>query len=366
MSPPRKPTLPEAPQHTFGSIAGHGLVKEYLNAAFQSDVLPHALLFHGPKGLGKYSMAHALAKRVNCADGAPDNCPCNVCRKISEGTFADIVTIDPKGAAGQITLTGWKPGKDDPENLQYYRFVDTRPLEGARKFLILRQAERMNIALANYILKLMEEPPSYLTLVLISHRRNDLLSTIRSRCAPVKFSPVTLDEIRPIVKALLPGATGAEVEAFARLGDGRPGQLLEAAADGASQNRANVARLMRLFQQYGFLGLFRVASELQQTSGSAKGGGAGQENMERILSLLYAWLRDAAVLKTASPEAATRLLVNSDVRPELEAFAKATSLESISRAAELLPEIQALSARQIDRNYLLEMLLMKMGRAMRG
>lgn len=366
MSPPRRPSLPEAPQHTFGSIAGHLLVKQYLDAAYQTDVLPHALLFHGPKGVGKYSMAHALAKRVNCAAGAPDDCGCNICRKISEGTFADIITVDPKGAAGQITLSGWKPGKDDPDGLQYYRFIDTRPLEGARKILILRQAERMNIALANYILKLMEEPPSYLTLILISHRRNDLLATIRSRCAPVKFSPLALEDMRPLVRQLLPDATGAELEAFARLGDGRPGQLKEAAADGASQSRASVARLMRIFQQHGFISLFRVASELQQAGGASKGAGAGQESMERILSLLYAWLRDAAVLKTASPETATNLLVNSDVRQELEVFASATSLESISRAAELLPQIQALSARQIDRSYLLEMLLMKMGRAMRG
>src|SRR5690606_21308096 len=109
---------------------------------------------------------------------------------------ADVLVVEPRGATGQITLNGWRPGKDDPDNLQYYRFIESRPLEGSRKVLILRHAERMNVAFANYILKLMEEPPSYLSLILISNRKNDLLVTIRSRCAPVKLSPLTLDEMR--------------------------------------------------------------------------------------------------------------------------------------------------------------------------
>lgn len=364
--PARKPALLEAPQHNFATVAGHELPKRYLQNAIEGDVLPHALLFHGPRGVGKYSTAHALAKRLNCRAGAPEGCECFVCRKISEGTFADILTVDPRGAAGLITLNGWKPGKDDPDNLQYYRFIDTRPLEGARKILIIRRADRMNIAMANYLLKLMEEPPSYLNLVLITERRSELLITIRSRCAPVKFSPVSLPELRPLAAtALGSSASEGEIDALARLAEGRPGVLVENADDGALKQRAETARLMGLFQQYGFLALFRVASEMQKNSGPGKASGLSQDANEKVFSQLLTWFRDAAVTKSAGPEVANKIIIHREVMQELQAFAGQATHEGLLKAAGCLPEYQPLGQRQMDKNYLLESLLLKLGKAMR-
>lgn len=362
MAPSTKHSLPPPAVRTFETITGQDLIKRYLAAAIEKDVLPHALLFHGPRGVGKLSMAYALTKQFNCPRTSAKDCPCNICRKITEGIFADVLLVEPRGAAGQITLNGWKPGKDDPDGLQYYRFIDTRPLEGARKVLIIRDAERMNIALANHILKLMEEPPSYLTLILLTQRRGDVLTTIRSRCAPVKFSPLPLAEMRQLARIVLgASASQEEVDALAHVADGRPGQLPDYVGDSATERRRHLALTLQQFQQYGFVALFRAASELQQDTG----GGRGGELSDRVLNMLTTWFRDAAIVKMASAQTADQLLVNREIKAELLAFAKSLPAESLSRAADLIPLFKPLSPRQMDPNYILESLLLKIGKTMR-
>jgi DNA polymerase III subunit delta' len=358
--------ITEPQRHTFDTIIGHEVIKRYLRAALRQSALPHAILLHGPRGLGKTSMAHALAKAANCSRGASDKCGCETCRKITDGVFADLLVVGPRGAAGQITLSGWRPGKDDPDDLQYYRFVDCRPIEGARKVLIIRQAERMNVSLGNCLLKLIEEPPSYLLIILLTHRPGDLLTTIRSRCAPVKFSPLGGEEIRVFAKMAAADAQDQNVEALAELSEGRPGHLLELLAETSTQTRAGIAQQMRFFQQYGFIGLFRAASELLKAAGGQTRGGPGAaENFEAVLNAMQAWLRDAAIAKAASGELADRLIANSDLKGEVHAYADSGSLDGIVAAADTVHAAYSFVPRQTDKNYVLETMLMQIGRAMR-
>lgn len=361
------PTKPGS--HTFESLIGHDLAKRYMVSAVEDRILPHALLLHGPRGVGKTSMAYALAKLVNAPAGSDPAWATDLHRKITEGVFPDLLLVEPKGAAGQITLSGWRPGKDDPDGLQYYRFIDSRPMEGPKKVLIIRQADRMNVALANYLLKLIEEPPSYLLIILLTHRRSEVLMTIRSRCAPVKLSPLSLSEMEEFgQRALKPAPTGADLQMLLRLSEGRPGLMLELAGVAGAKRRAETARLMRLFQQYGFVGLFRVASELQRAGGeaSAKGGAAGQESFVAALNALQGWIRDAEVLKVvSSPELAERFLVNADLRKELEVYAAQATLDGLAAAADRIREAYTYAHRQTDKSYVLEMLLLQIGRAMR-
>lgn len=353
-------------RHTFESILGHEVLKRYLLRAVEDEVLPHALLFHGPPGLGKTSTAYALAKRLNCLEGHAGPCECNLCRKISEGVFADLLVIEPRGAAGQITISGWKPGKDDPEGLQYYRFVDSRPLEGKKKVLIIRQAERMNVTVSNYLLKLIEEPPSYLLIVLVTHRMNELLGTIRSRCAPVKFSPLEDDEIRLYAAEAAKAAGGGDVSMLLHLCEGRPGVVLDLLGEARSGQREEIARVMTFFQQHGFIGVFRAASDLQKLAQAANAGGSGAgDGFELGLNLVQAWLRDACLAKCCSPETLKKTLVYAGLEEQVAAYSEKSDLEGLLTAADSLHQAYEYIPRQIDRNYVLEMMLFGVGRAMR-
>lgn len=352
------------PQHsTFASVAGHDPAKAYLASALDGDLLPHALLFHGPSGVGKLSTAYALIKRINCRDDSPAGCACDICRKISESKFADVLVVEPRGATGQITLSGWRPGKDDPDNLQYYRFLETRPLEGSRKVLILRHAERMNVALANYILKLMEEPPSYLSLILISNRKSDLLPTIRSRCAAVKFSPLTLEEMEAFSAAQGLNAEAPDVATAVRQSEGRPGLLAKKLGSSDEDDQKLLADAMLRFQQYGFLSIFRVASDLIEVG--EPGGSDAASRFELTLQSLTSWFRDALLVKMEA-DGDGRLLCFPAVQQSLKEFAGQLSKERLIGAADAIESYRTLARRQIDKNYALECLLMEIGRIVRG
>lgn len=352
-------------EHFFDSIVGHNEAKSYLTTALSQDVLPHAMLFYGPAGVGKLSMVYALAKYINCPNNGPVACPCNVCRKIREEIFADILLIEPSGAAGQITLNGWRPGKDDPDNLQYYRFLDARPLEGSRKILILRHAEKMNVALANYILKVMEEPPSYLTLILVSNRRTEIMPTIRSRCAPVNFSPLRENEMLKFAEAagIQAGISESALDGLIKKAEGRPGLLSNKIASDESGYGDNLSRIMGQFRNFGFLALFRTASDLLKANGA--GAKTVREEFDTAVSLLNDWFRDAAIVKSQG-ENGKKFMVNPNLYPQISNYCENLSIETILNSAGLVYKYQDFSRRQTDKNYVIESLLMEIGRAMRG
>jgi len=350
-------------EHGFASIMGHDVAKSYLVQASDTDVLPHALLFHGPGGVGKLSMAYALIKRINCRDNSPADCECNICRKISESKFADVLVIEPRGAAGQITLTGWRPGKDDPDNLQYYRFVETGPLEGSRKVLILRHADRMNVALSNYILKLMEEPPPYLSLILISDKKSDLLPTIRSRCAGVKFGPLPLEDMKKFVESRGLNPDSPDIATAVRLSDGRPGNFGEKVSAAAESDQLDLAAAMLSFRKYGFVSLFRVASDLIDLGD--EGGSDAASRFELTLQKLTSWFRDAIMVKL-NADAGGGLLAFPALRGQLAEFGDGLPADRLMAAAEAVSGYRPLARRQIDKNYALECLLMEIGRIVRG
>lgn len=350
----------EPRQHSFRSVVGHDLIKKYLSSAWQNNVLPHALLMMGPKGVGKLSLAYSLAKYANCASPDKQDCLCDVCRKIGAGIFADVLLVEPRGAAGQITLNGWREG-DDPDGLQYYRFVNSRPLEGEKKVLIIRQADRMNVPLANYLLKLIEEPPSYLLIVLVTHRPADLLVTIRSRCAPLRFSPLTLDEMNRFAAGAANDLKADERAALLRLSDGRPGLFLKLLDESGPQH-AVLAALMLQFQQQGFVSLFGAASDLCKLG---KGEGSSSEQFEQVLTRMEAWFRDVLISQFVDEKQAGAMLIHSTAEKEVRQFAAQAPVEGLTRAADEIRKMYSYGPRQGERNYVLELLLMQIGRAIR-
>lgn len=349
----------------MGSILGHDVLKTYLRNAHRTNVIPHALLFMGPAGIGKTSMAYALAKLLNCQAKGADGCQCDSCRKISDEVFADLLVVEPQGAAGQITLAGWKPGSEDAASgtPQYYRFVDTRPLEGQRKVLVMKQADRMNLALANYLLKLIEEPPSSLLIVLLTSRPSNLLPTIRSRCAPLRFCPLGSEIMRGLADRLAAGQPVAQRNMLVQFAQGCPGRMVQLAAEtGSGSPRHDVAQQMRLFQRYGFPALFGVASRLAKAGTSLKGGGSAQEGFEAVLNLLQLWLRDTLITKSCR-EAAEKLVVCSDLAAQLREYADGFSEEGLVEAADCVRRATEHIARMTDRNYVLEQMLYGIGRS---
>jgi DNA polymerase-3 subunit delta' len=205
---------------------------------------PHAILFAGPAGVGKTTLALDLARGLLCggASGAERPCgTCRACRMVASGNHPDLHRLAPGGPGGQIRIGR----RDDAEPGTVRRLtVDLAllPVEGGARVAILEQADRLNDDAQSALLKTLEEPPSGVTIILCADEEEQLLDTVRSRCARVRLGLVGPRDIEELLgeHGVADPPTAARL---ARLAGGRPGRALAyAAAPDAVVARGEIAR----------------------------------------------------------------------------------------------------------------------------
>ena len=166
----------------------------------------HAYLFHGPPGAGKRDIAVALAAAM-ISDGARD--PANAARRVRDNVHPDFTRVRPSGAAEMLVSD-----IEEPVVLGATR----TPFESRRRVFLLEQVDTMSDAVANKLLKTLEEPPDFVHLILVTDRASDVLPTIASRCQQVRFEAPTPAQLRDALARA--GAGPEQAEACARLGLG--------------------------------------------------------------------------------------------------------------------------------------------------
>lgn len=162
----------------------HPHARTVLNAALPPEGAPsHAYLFHGPAGAGKREAARAFAA-VLLADGAAD--PASARERVLSGAHPDLTWVTPSGAHELLV--------DDIQEPVVAAATRT-PFEARRRVFVIEQADTMNDIAANKMLKTLEEPASYVHLILLTDRPSEMLPTIASRCQAVRFDALPVEEI---------------------------------------------------------------------------------------------------------------------------------------------------------------------------
>lgn len=170
---------------SFKDISGHAKSIGILQHAMQQNRLAHAYLFHGMGGIGKRTLALTFAKALNCHEDSYDSCDaCISCIKADHKNHPDIETIEAEGQFIRI---------DAVKNLQ--ERMKFKPMEGKRRVAILVDADRLNNAAANALLKTLEEPSPGNILILVTDSPYQLPVTIISRCQQIRFSPLPQETI---------------------------------------------------------------------------------------------------------------------------------------------------------------------------
>jgi len=201
------------------------------------DTLPHALLFHGPQGVGKLELAETFAQLLLCEHADPARRPCSACegcRWMLAGSHPDLRRIEPEALAkappevegdeAPATPRG-KPSMEIKVDQvrELAAFLNVGSHRGRRRVALVHPAEDMTLSAANALLKGLEEPPAGAMFLLVSDRPARLLPTIRSRCVAV---PVPVPAREPALKWLKErGAAGGE--RWLRYAGGAPLRALE-------------------------------------------------------------------------------------------------------------------------------------------
>jgi DNA polymerase-3 subunit delta' len=213
-------------------------------AAMVSGSVPHAVLLVGPASSGKTTLALDFAAALMCVHPDRSQRPCRQCRGcrlVASGNHPDLHRLAPDGPGGQVRI-----GKaTDPELGTIRHLVgelSLLPVEGGARVAIVEQAHRTNEDAQNALLKMLEEPPAGVTIVLCADEEECLLPTVRSRCVRIRLGPVAGREIERWLGEL--GAADAPSAAqFARLAAGCPGLALAYAhAPDAARVRGEIAR----------------------------------------------------------------------------------------------------------------------------
>lgn len=278
----------------FNRIAGHHEVIEMLRKAMNREKLAHGFIFEGVSGSGRRLVARELSKALLCDTGGDEGCGhCASCLKFDTANHPDYMEIEPDGKSVKV---------EQAELLQ--KFLLTRPYVADHKIVVVNEAQTMTDAAQNRLLKIIEEPPSYATIIFIASAAESLLSTILSRCQVLSFG-----RLEPkVIQNWLMEEKGLKTEVAkiaSYFADGSIGRaLMLATSNDFAETRADALDLIVAFMKKdpieGLLKLQKYSADKVMTTS--------------LTDLMIIWYRDLSVL-SIDPSDAT--IFNNDSRARL-------------------------------------------------
>jgi DNA polymerase-3 subunit delta' len=373
--------MPDLPA-SFNDFLGNTAAIDHLRTAIAAGRLPHSLILAGPSGAGKYTLALMLTMAIECerqprelrsfsealgsnAQSLASFCGvCHNCTRIASAANLDE-EIDKAVAAREElrevdkkdTRVLIQPHPDvlivppDPPQLliklgQVRTLIQSShylPSEAPKKIFILTAASFMKEA-ANSLLKVLEEPPATVHLILLAENPGELLPTIRSRCATVRLGALPVEEIEMLLADRRPDVPQQQRNLIARLSQGAAGKALGFDLAAYIAARADALLLLRnAAAEPDHTALFKMTE-------TYRAGAEGQQKTSALLRTLSLLLEDILLLGAGTPE----LLRNTDLRSELDRLSSSLSFAWIENASRGLDQVQSGLRRNLLRSLSLD------------
>ncbi|NJP06708.1 MAG: hypothetical protein HC837_14370 [Chloroflexaceae bacterium] len=180
---------PAAPQNW--DMIGHAWAVASLQHSIAHQQTAHAYLFTGPEGVGKARLALRLAQVLNCEQQQEQPClVCSTCRRIEHGNHPDvrIASMTTQGQAVKAEDAARQKELKIDTVRAWQRDIALRPYEGRRRVFVLHDAERLSIEASNALLKTLEEPPPFATIILVANdHRIPLFVPTDFKVSPVRL-----------------------------------------------------------------------------------------------------------------------------------------------------------------------------------
>jgi DNA polymerase-3 subunit delta' len=334
----------------FDNFWGNAHVAQTLEQMAGQERLAQTLLFSGPEGIGKATLARRLGARllghaewIEKDDlSLPGNLETVAAREkwpaekrnedpLLFASHPDFVTFAPDGPLRQITI---------PQTRLLRERAQFLPHRGSRRVFLIDGVDRANEQAANSLLKTLEEPPGHLMVIMTAANAYDLLPTIRSRAVPFHLAPLSVEEMTEFVRA-----RGLDrPERRIALAAGSPGAAVSLDIDAHDKRRAAMLALLKVAAGAAPFGTWAPVAEMIARTKS--------EKLELHLRALYELLRDLLVLQQGAGE-----IRNLDIRGEMETLAGKVEFGWIRKAVAKVDEIAELARRNVQKGIALDALI---------
>ena len=356
---------------SFREFLGNSATVTRLRESVRAGRIPQAMILAGPKGAGKYTLALMLARAVNClehaeSDGLPDYCGrCRNCERIAGAADLETCVAEAVAAREEMRDADKRETRiliqthpdvlivppDPPQMLikigqvrqvihaAYYR----PPVEALRAFTIFTSGAFAKEA-ANSLLKVLEEPPENLSLILLTENPQELLPTIRSRAMTFRLGALRLAELETLLPERRPELKAQERALAARLAEGAVGRALVLDLEAYVASRKDALLILRTaLGEPDYSQLFRATE-------SYRGGADGQEKTLNLLRALGSLLEDLLLTVAGTPALAR----NVDLTTELERMAQGVTVDWLDGAARALAQVEQGMRRNLLRSLSLD------------
>ncbi len=335
--------------------------------SYEKGRMAHAYLFHGPEGSGKEAFALELARMLNCRSESVKPCgECSSCSKSMKLNHPDIHLILPvtgstkpediqvqlqKKAANpfaRIMVSG-NPQIPIDRIRELKNEAKYAPYEGDKKVYIVLNAEKMTRESANSFLKLLEEPPPSLLLILITSLPTALMDTIRSRCHAVHFKSPEPDGARRII-----GKYAGEIDnidELLRISEGNIKKVFDMLETESGEKRAMALQFLRAAAAGKAQLISEVVDSIQKEN--------DKNFLKELLNLIILWFRDSlnrSVLGT------TAAVINADFENEIVKFTEVYGNSDFNGIVDLLEQALNYVDRNVHRPLILTSLAIKLNR----
>ena len=266
----------------FNDIIGQEQIKEHLQNALAAKKISHAYIINGEKSSGKEFIAKVFAMALQCEQGGVGPCQeCHSCRQALSNNQPDIIRV-----------THEKPNTISVDDIrsQINGDVAIRPYSSPYKVYIVNEAEKMTPQAQNAILKTLEEPPSYVVILLLTTNINALLPTILSRCVVLNMKPVSDEKVRRFLmeEQQVPDYKADVCVAFAR------GNIGKAKALASSEDFENVKNeALSLLKNIQDMELYEIVASIKKIT-------EYKLEINDYFDIMAIWYRDALLFKATN------------------------------------------------------------------
>ncbi|GMQ60273.1 DNA polymerase III subunit delta' C-terminal domain-containing protein [Vallitalea sediminicola] len=324
--------------YTFDEIVGHNEIISHLQSAIRTNKISHAYIIDGEKGIGKKLIANTFAKTLQCEKEGITPCnECISCRTFDSLNNPDVIYVE------QTKKTGI--GVDDIRE-QINQDINIKPYQYAHKIYIVDNADTMTEQAQNALLKTIEEPPSYVVILLLSNNISKFLVTIISRCVVLKLKPIMPDKVMNYVMETLkiPDYRSELITSFAQGIIGKAKDL--ASSTEFFDMRESMISIVDIIIKGDDYELLEVSQKFEDH----------KDEIQDFLDLLMTWFRDLLIVKKINDE---MYIINRDKYRTLLKQAQVLSYNRISVMIENISEAKNLLKQNANFRLVIEMMILQ-------